>query len=95
MTSIADEPYGLLAYRANGYDLVIAGSGMFDRFYEEAELYAAEVRVYDEFFAHVPDPLVFEMGYDPLGFRGPTESVWCFWLTPEARTFRTAVERGP
>ncbi|MBN1639780.1 MAG: glycosyltransferase family 39 protein [Anaerolineae bacterium] len=94
VTAISDEAYGLLGYRAGGYDLVLAGSGMFDRFYLEPELYARQVRVYDEFFTRVPDALVFRSDFDPLGFRGPTESVYCFFLTPEARAFRAAVEQG-
>lgn len=67
-----------------GYDVVISGSGMFNRFYENPGVYPAEVRLYDEFFASVPYA-AFENAYDPLEFRENGARVYVFLLTGRAQ----------
>mgnify|MGYP000694252291 CR=1 FL=1 len=70
----------LAYFQRRGYDVVIAGSGMFNRFYETPDVYAKEVRLYDQFFAGVPY-LAFENAYDPLEFRENGARVYVFLLS--------------
>ncbi len=90
-STITSEEYGLLGLKAGGYDIVILGSGMYARFYENPEVYADEVRTYDAFFA-LPDVLAFEGRYDPLEFREGGGQVNVFFLTEQGRQFWRAVE---
>ena len=70
----------LAYFRQKGYDVVIAGSGMFNRFYETPDVYVKEVRLYDELFAEVPYR-AFENAYDPLEFRENGARVYVFMLS--------------
>jgi hypothetical protein len=70
-----------------GYDVVLLGSGMYNRFYASPEVYAAQVAVYDAFFDGVPDVLGFEQEDDPLAFRGQGMRVYAFFISPRAREF--------
>jgi len=71
-------------FRRRGYDVVVVGSGMFNRFYETPDVYAKEMRLYDELFAEVPH-LAFENPYDPLEFRENGARVYVFLLTERAQ----------
>jgi hypothetical protein len=72
---------------ALGYDVVLLGSGMYQRFYESPDIYAAQVAVYDAFFEGVPDALAFEQDDDRLAFRGQGMRVQALFLTDRARQF--------
>ncbi len=74
----------LAYFRRRGYDVVIAGSGMFNRFYETPDVYAREKALYDALFAAVPY-LAFENAYDPLEFRENGARVYVFWLSARAQ----------
>jgi hypothetical protein len=79
------------AFRSEGYDIVLLGSGMFRRFYGDRRAYAEEVRIYDAFF-RLPDPMVFAGPDDPLSFVNNDARVHVFFLTARARQFRAEVE---
>jgi hypothetical protein len=93
-STITNQEHGLTAFKVLKYDAVIVGSGMFARFYENPELYAEQVRVYDAFFDTVPDSVAFVGHYDPLDFRGSGGQVYVFFLTPKGRAFQQAMEAG-
>jgi hypothetical protein len=93
-TTIADQEQGLTGFKVLKYDAVIVGSGMFDRFYANPDVYPEQVRVYDAFFDTVPAVVAFEGHYDPLDFRGSGGRVYVFFLTPKGRTFQQAMEAG-
>jgi hypothetical protein len=57
---------------------------MFNRFYETPDVYAKEMRLYDELFAEVPH-LAFENPCDPLEFRENGARVYVFLLTERAQ----------
>lgn len=42
-------------YRDQGFDVVVAGKGMYGRFYADPARYAAEVAAYDRLFAELPE----------------------------------------
>jgi hypothetical protein len=94
-STITNQEHGFTAYKVLKYDLVILGSGMFQRFYESPEVYAEEVRLYDRFFETVPDQLAFDGRYDPLDFRGAGGRVYVFFMTPQGRALMEAVEGRP
>jgi hypothetical protein len=94
-STITNQEHGFTAFKVLKYDLVILGSGMFQRFYESPEVYAEEVRLYDRFFETVPDYLAFEGRYDPLDFRGAGGRVYVFFMTPQGRALMEAMEDGP
>jgi 4-amino-4-deoxy-L-arabinose transferase-like glycosyltransferase len=71
-------------FQRHGYDVVIVGSGMFNRFYETPDVYAKEAGLYNALFAHVPY-LAFENAYDPLEFRENGARVYVFLLTEQAQ----------
>ena len=72
-------------YRAQGVDMVILGSGMFHRFYDNPPAFARQIGVYDAFFEEIPDLLAFESAYDPLAFRAGGLQVYVFFLTERAK----------
>ncbi len=92
-STITDQEHGLTAFRMLKYDLVILGSGMFDRFYRNPDVYAEQVRVYDQFFETV-EHLAFEGRDDPLDFRGAGARVYVFFLTAQGRALMEAMEDG-
>ncbi|MGC9395989.1 MAG: ArnT family glycosyltransferase [Anaerolineae bacterium] len=81
LTALASD---LAYFRQKGYDVVIAGSGMFNRFYEKPDVYAKEARLYDELFSGVSH-LAFENPYDPLEFRENGARVYVFLLSDRAQ----------
>ena len=92
-STITNQEHGLMAFKVLKYDVVILGSGMFHRFYDDPEVYAEQVRVYDALFNTVPDYLAFEGRSDPLDFRGGGGHVYVFFLTPRGRAFMEEMER--
>lgn len=76
----------LAHFQRRGYDVIIAGSGMFNRFYETPDVYAQEKRLYDVLFAGVPY-LSFENAYDPLEFRENGARVYVFLLSERGRAW--------
>lgn len=94
-STITNVEYGLLGLKALDYDVVILGSGMFQRFYDHPEVYASEVRVYDAFWERVPNQLAFESAYDPLEFRDGGGQVYVFFLTERGIAIQRAMERLP
>jgi hypothetical protein len=93
-STIADQEHGFTAFKVLKYDIVILGSGMFHRFYENPDVYAEQVRVYDAFFETVAGYLAFEGPYDPLDFRGGGGRVYVFFLTPQGQALMEAMEAG-
>jgi 4-amino-4-deoxy-L-arabinose transferase-like glycosyltransferase len=77
LTSLSTD---LAYFQRRGYDVVIAGSGMFNRFYETPDVYAQEKALYDALFAGVPY-LAFQNDYDPLEFRENGARVYVFLLS--------------
>jgi len=73
------------------FDVVLLGSGMYDRFYRDREAYAAEASIYDAFF-QLRDRIRFAGSDDPLSFVGRDATVYAFFLTDRARRFRARVE---
>ena len=82
----------LAYFQRRGYDVVIAGSGMFNRFYENPDVYAQERAFYDALFASVPY-LAFENAYDPLEFRENGARVYVFLLSARANDCFTQLSR--
>ena len=76
----------LAYFQRRGYDVVIAGSGMFNRFYATPDVYAQEKAFYDALFASVPY-LAFENAYDPLEFRENGARVYVFLLSARAQAW--------
>jgi hypothetical protein len=74
---------GWLYFTAKDYDIVILGSGMFERFYKDPATFAREVRIYDDFFEALPS-LAFQGPDDPLAFRKNGTDVYVFFLTGRA-----------
>jgi hypothetical protein len=93
-STITDQERGLIAFKVLKYDIVILGSGMFDRFYQNPDVYAEQVATYDAFFDTIPDSLAFEGRNDPLDFRGAGGRVYVFFLTPQGRAFMEAMEEA-
>jgi hypothetical protein len=79
------------AYRAQGYDVVLLGSGMYSRFYANPDVFAREVRIYDAFFA-LPEQMRFQGPANPLSFVGGGARVHVVCLTPRGVAFIRAVE---
>lgn len=90
--TITEIEHGLAGIKSQGYDIVILGSGMFFRFYQNPDVYADQVDVYDAFFERVPDSMAFEGKYDPLEFREGGGQVYVFFLTDQAREFKREME---
>jgi hypothetical protein len=82
------------AFRIQGYDIVLLGSGMYGRFYGDRHAFAEQVAVYDAFF-RLHDRLLFAGPDDPLSFVGSDARVYAFFLTDRARRFRAQVEATP
>ncbi len=91
VSTVSESEYGLTYYKLK-YDLVILGSGMFNRFYKNPDVYADQVRLYDKFFEAVPDMLAFEKGYDPLEFREDGTDVYVFFLSDQAKKLLSEVQ---
>ena len=91
-SSVTNSEYGLLEFQVLGYDIVILGSGMFHRFYQNPDVYAEQVAVYDAFFEKVPDRYAFEGPPDPLLFAEGNGQVYVFFLSERARVFRAEME---
>lgn len=81
ITGLADN---LADFRQKDYDIAILGSGMFNRFYENPDVYPNEIRLYDEFFTAAPY-IAFENAYAPLEFREDGARVYVFLLTERAQ----------
>jgi 4-amino-4-deoxy-L-arabinose transferase-like glycosyltransferase len=71
-------------FAEQGYDLVLLGSGMYGRFYDNPDVFAEEVGVYDAFFESDLERMVFEQESDPLDFVGGGAKVYVFILSDEA-----------
>jgi hypothetical protein len=70
-------------FAEQGYDLVLLGSGMYGRFYDNPDVFAEEVGVYDAFFESDLERMVFEQEDDPLSFIGGG-TVYVFFLSEAA-----------
>jgi hypothetical protein len=93
--TVSEYESGWMYFMAEDYDIVILGSGMFQRFYKDPETFAREVRIYDSFFEEVPSYLAFEGPYDPLAFRKDGTDVYVFFLTGRAAALIEEVGRDP
>ncbi len=93
--TVSEYESGRMYFMAEDYDIVVLGSGMFQRFYEDPETFAREVRIYDSFFEEVPYYLAFEGPYDPLAFRKNGTDVYVFFLTGRAAALMEEVESDP
>lgn len=78
---------GLSEIQSKGYDMVIIGSGMFNRFYADPKTFPREVRFYDQLLQW-PDRLAFENPPDPLEFIPAGSKVYVIFLTERARQFK-------
>lgn len=71
---------------AAGYDMVLLGSGMYGRFYDNADVFRDEVGIYASFFESDLERLAFEQPHDSLGFGGG--KVIVFFLSEKAIQFK-------
>jgi hypothetical protein len=78
---------------AQGYDIVLLGSGMYSRFYANPAAFADQVAAYDTFFKGSLDTLSFASRRDPLSFVGGGAKVHAFFLTERAKAFRAGAEQ--
>jgi len=92
-SSVTESGYGLLEFQVFHFDIAVLGSGMFDRFYQNPDVYAKQVAIYDEFFEKVPDRLAFEGPTDPLLFAEGNGQVYVFFLTEQGRAFKAEMEQ--
>jgi 4-amino-4-deoxy-L-arabinose transferase-like glycosyltransferase len=53
VTRLIDHPPGW--YREQGFDVVVAGKGMYGRFYADPARYPAEIAAYDRLFSELPE----------------------------------------
>ena len=83
---------GLSEIREKGYDIVILGSGMFNRFYEAPDAFPDEIKIYDELFEQVPDILSFESEPNPVEFVPGGSNVFVLFLTDKAKQFHLESE---
>lgn len=90
--TITKVDHGLLGLKMLKYDIVMLGSGMYARFYENPDVYAEKVAAYDELLEGVPDQLLFEGPYDPLDFREAGGQVYVLFMTEKAREFLRIME---
>ncbi|MBN1580199.1 MAG: hypothetical protein JXA89_05810, partial [Anaerolineae bacterium] len=75
-----------------GYDMVLLGSGMYNRFYDHPGVFAEQVDIYDTFFNGDWEVMVFEHPYDPLAFAESRSEVHLFFLTKEAKQFKAEIQ---
>jgi hypothetical protein len=84
---------------ALGYDVALLGTGMFRRFYANADAFPEQVALYDALLG--TETVAFDQGDDVLAFRGEAGlQVYVVFLTEDARAFAAAVaaadaEAGP
>jgi hypothetical protein len=90
--TVSEYESGWLYFKAEDYDIVILGSGMFHRFYEDPDAFTREVKIYNSFFEEIPYSLAFEGPDDPLAFRKNGTDVYVFFLTGRAAALMEAVD---
>jgi hypothetical protein len=78
---------------AQGYDIVLLGSGMYGRFYANPSIFADRVAAYGTFFKGSLDRLSFDPPRDPLSFVGGGGKVHAFFLTERAKAFKADAEK--
>lgn len=79
---------------AQGYDIVLLGSGMFGRFYANPDAFAGQVEVYEAFLkGPLLERLDFESPGDPLSFVDGGGQVTVFFLTEQASQFKAEMEK--
>jgi len=77
----------LKSFRERGYDMIIIGSGMYHRFFEESKDFTDEVKRYNELCNRERYHRAFKGHHDPFGYVDTGMDVYVFFLTDKARTF--------
>jgi hypothetical protein len=75
-----------------GYDVALLGTGMFRRFYDNPDVFADQVRLYDTLLGANAGGIV--QSDDVLAFRGDGLQVYVVFLSERAQEFAQAVRGG-
>lgn len=90
--TVSDFP--LVAYAQHGYDLIVLGSGIMDRFTAQPEIFERRAARYHEYFERLAVVRDFTSPRDPLQFGADDPAVHVFVLTDRGRRFVESADRA-